>query len=160
MKMQKFQFDQETFEKINAHAEKEYPKECCGWVIQNSDGSLEYTASVNLQDRYHKLDPEAYPRTSKDAFLMDVLNLNRSIDEARANSGKLYSIVHSHIDVGAYFSAEDKKQMSDPFTKDEIYPSACYLVVSVIEGKTDSHAVFEFDNESKDFIEAGVINKP
>ena len=153
--MKTFRFSKEVLSQIYSHAEKEYPGECCGWVILNKDNSMTYTASVNLQDKYHKLDPENYPRTSKDAFLMDVLKLSRAVEEARENQGRLYCIVHSHIDVGAYFSTEDKKQMTDP-SGEQVYPSDCYLVTSIQDGKHTEDAVFFFDDSEKDFI-AGTV---
>ncbi len=153
--MKEFVFDKGVYQQICQQAEAEYPSESCGWVIKQADGSQVYHPAENLQDKYHKLDPEAYPRTSKEAFLMNTLKLTRSIDEAVAAGGSLYSIVHSHIDVGAYFSAEDKHQMSRD--DEEVYPSENYLVVAVKEKKIDANAVFYYDQQKKDFIEAKVV---
>jgi len=144
--------DQKTLDAVFEQAVAEYPDEACGWILRDSTGKLTYVPAENLQDKYHKLDPEAYPRTSKDAFLMDSLKLTRAIDEAEASGGGLFSIVHSHIDCGAYFSEEDKHQMTLPDDSGPVFPADNYLVVSVDEGKPGETAVFIYDQATKDFL--------
>ncbi|RME91627.1 MAG: hypothetical protein D6767_04830 [Candidatus Hydrogenedentota bacterium] len=150
--MKVFQIQKKIYEAICQQAEEEYPSEACGWIIEYKDGTQTYTPTENLQDKYHKLDPETYPRTSKDAFFMNTRKLEKAIEEAKEKGGRLFSIVHSHIDVGAYFSEEDKKQMSDE--NGPIFLADCYLVVGVTNKKVDSNAVFYYDYEKKDFIQA------
>lgn len=153
----KISISQSTMDKIYDHAIKEYPRECCGWIIESPDQTHTYIEAENLQDKYHKLDPEAYPRTSKDAFLMDSLKLSRAIEEAAKSGGSLFSIVHSHIDCGAYFSAEDEIQMSTPDRSEPIFPANCYIVVSVQEGKPSENAAFVFDPASKKYQKAEFV---
>jgi len=150
--MQSFQYQKNVMEAIHNQALAEYPNECCGWVIQKADGSQSYTVSKNLQEKYHKFDPEAYPRSPREAFIPEMKKLQDELDDL-SGGDSLFSIVHSHIDVAAYFSAEDKLQMSDPVTKKPIYNADNYLVVSVQEGKIHSHAVFSFDEDASDFVE-------
>ena len=149
--MPNFCISKNILEEINLHAEKEYPSECCGWIIKYGDGGLKYTPSENLQDKYHALDPEVYPRTSQDAFFLNTFKLSENIKAASREGGSLFSIVHSHIDVGAYFSDEDKKQMAEPDMSSSIFPSECYLVVSVKKGIASDNAVFYFDKKKKLF---------
>ena len=137
---------------MDAHAKNEYPSECCGWILKTKEGRLRYVPSENLQDKYHAADPESYPRTSKDAFLINTLKLSRDIESASKEGGGLFSIVHSHIDVGAYFSAEDKKQMAEPDGSSAIFPAECYLVISVFEGMPRERALFYFDPKKKEFL--------
>jgi len=146
-----------VLEEIYNQGIEEYPAECCGWIIENSDGSKSYFRTQNLQDKYHNVDPEAYPRTSKDAFLIDTLKLTRAIDEAEANGGRLYSIVHSHIDCGAYFSEEDRHQMALPDGSDQVFASYSYLVVSIDNRQPGEKAAFVYDREKKDFIDAEIV---
>ena len=143
---------------IYSQAEKEYPEECCGWILRTKENSYRYVPSKNLQDKYHRVDPESYPRTAKDAFLIDALQLSKDTEKIQKEGGSLYCIVHSHIDVGAYFSEEDKNQMAEKDMSSSIYPAECYLVVSVQEKKVREDALFYFDRSQKDFLEAG-INK-
>ena len=155
--MQKIEINKTVLDEIYEQAKKEYPSECCGWIIKNSDNSMTYFAAENLQDKYHKLDPDSYPRTSHDAFLMDSLKLTRAIEEAEANKGSLYSIVHSHIDCGAYFSDEDKKQMATPDGIEQVFPAFCYFVVSIDNGENGDNAGYIFNNDNKEFIEAEIV---
>jgi proteasome lid subunit RPN8/RPN11 len=90
---------------IYRHARAEFPSECCGFVVGQGDAA-EWVSCQNMQDRYHAADPESYPRTAATAYTFggkDLLRLARSFD-----SNKPATIVyHSHVRVGAYFSAED-----------------------------------------------------
>ncbi len=155
--MPSFCISKSILEEINLHAEKEYPSECCGWILKLGDERLKYIPSENLQDKYHALDPGLYPRTSKDAFLVNTLKLSKDIKAVSHEGGGLFSIVHSHIDVGAYFSNEDKKQMAEPDMSTSIFSSECYLVVSVNKGIASDKAVFYFDKNKKDFLSADLI---
>ena len=152
--MKSFALPKPILEEINQHAEKEYPSECCGWILRLKDNAFRYVASENLQDKYHRVDPESYPRTAKEAFLINTLKLSKDIDTVQQEGGGLYSIVHSHIDVGAYFSKEDKKQMAEPDGSKAIFPAECYLVVSVCKGRIQDQAIFYFDSHQKDFLSA------
>jgi len=149
--------ERSTMLEIYNHAMSEYPLESCGWVIKYNDGREVYTAAQNLQDKYHKIDPESYPRTSKDAFLIDTLKMNRAIEEAEKEGGFLFSIVHSHIDCGAYFSAEDKAQMTTLDGHEPVFNSDSYLVVAVEKGKIKESAIFIFNKESKDFEKRNLV---
>ena len=153
--MKEFIFPKNILELIYQQAINEYPAESCGWILK-VDSQFTYVPSKNLQDKYHKFDPISYPRTSKDAFLIDALQLSKDLDEVTKKNGILYSIVHSHINVGAYFSAEDKKQMAEADGSRSIYPAESYLVVNINEEKkADELAVFYFEN--KEFQEGKVI---
>ncbi|MDH4262490.1 MAG: Mov34/MPN/PAD-1 family protein [Spirochaetia bacterium] len=155
--MENIKIDKKTLEEINEHAVKEYPKECCGWVLQQKDTSLKYFAAENLQDKYHKLDPETYPRTSKDAFLMDTLKLSRATEAIESSGGSLFSIVHSHIDCDAYFSAEDELQMSTPDNNGPVFSAKCYIVVSIQNHKAAGNAVFIYDKKEKKYQKGNLV---
>ncbi len=152
-----FHFTRDVIAAVTEHVVQEYPSEACGWIIQSCTEELRYHPADNLQDKYHKVDPETFPRTSKDAFLMDALNLTRNIEQAEKQGGNLYCIVHSHIEVGAYFSEEDIKQMTEPSQEKTIYPAQCYLVANVNQHKqVDEYALFYFTNEKKTFLQAEI----
>ncbi len=127
------------------HAIKEYPSECCGWIIEYpSTGEQKYFPSENLQDKYHAIDPKNYPRTSREAFLLDARKLERSLEEAEKKGGYLFAIVHSHIDVDAYFSKEDEDKMTFPDTKEPIFPSKFYIVLSVVKKEPNGIKAYSF----------------
>ena len=69
------------------HALASYPGECCGLLFAKP-GSTNVTRCArleNLADRYHALDPNAYPRTSRDAFMVNEAKLGRLVREAETS---------------------------------------------------------------------------
>jgi adenylyltransferase/sulfurtransferase len=94
--------DPDTLRAIYAHATQCYPAECCGLV---TDAGLR--RSRNVMDEMHALDPDAFPRTSRTGFQLaaaDQLFLARSMHSELP----VRVVYHSHVDVGAYFSAADR----------------------------------------------------
>jgi proteasome lid subunit RPN8/RPN11 len=95
---------------IYRHARAEFPNECCGFVLGHGE-SAELVVCENVQDRYHAVDPETYPRTAATAYTFGGKDLRRLA--ASLDSNKPATVVyHSHPRVGAYFSAEDARAAS------------------------------------------------
>ena len=124
-----------VLESIHAHALETYPNECCGFVSGPAAEALQLTAAkreVNEADKYHKLDPQTFPRTARTYFKINELRAARAFDEAERSGAPIKVIYHSHCDAGAYFSAED----AATFASDNqlMWPCA-FIVVSVLEGR-------------------------
>ncbi|THF63523.1 Mov34/MPN/PAD-1 family protein [Pseudothauera rhizosphaerae] len=122
--------------KIFTHAETEYPEECCGIIF--SDGKVR--TAKNIQNELHRTNPERYPRDARRGYTMsvdDILFLENSFS-TRAPAVVIY---HSHPDVGAYFSDEDKKKAL--FSGVPIYPVS-YLVIDVRQGKAIEAVLFSY----------------
>ena len=135
---------------IVADARACYPLEACGLIVRRPDGELATLPCKNLQDRYHALDPTAWPRTARAAFRLNELEIARAAERGEA----LVSIYHSHCDVGAYFSAEDARCAAPE--GEPLYPGVAYLVVSVMSGDLRAAAMFHFDPSSGGWLpEAG-----
>jgi proteasome lid subunit RPN8/RPN11 len=95
---------------IYRHARAEFPNECCGFVLGQGE-SAELVPCENVQDRYHAVDPETYPRTAATAYTFGGKDLRRLA--ASLDSDTPATIVyHSHPRVGAYFSAQDASAAS------------------------------------------------
>ena len=95
---------------IEAHALECYPSECCGFASGPAETPRHIDASVrevNEADKYHKLDPETFPRTSTTYFKINELRAAKAFDSGEANGKPIKVIYHSHCDAGAYFSKED-----------------------------------------------------
>ena len=60
---------------------------------------------------------------------------------------------HSHLDCGAYFSAEDAASMTLGGTEGPTYELA-YLVTAVDRGEVTAHRLFVWDDTSRSFVEA------
>lgn len=125
-------------EAIQEHARADYPAECCGVLLVRPEpaGERRLIACRNIQDERHAEDPDRYPRTSRAAYYMhpkDALHAQ----QAETNGYLLHVIYHSHIDVGAYFSATDVRNATwegGPWDGEPSYPGCTYVVVS-IEGR-------------------------
>ncbi len=150
---------------IYRHALSECPRECCGIVIGKKDDSLSFEQIFpcrNLQEDVHAKDPERFPRTSETAYFLSPDDLFKIQKIARNLSMEMKIIYHSHVNVGAYFSEEDKKQAL--YESKPIYPGVYYLVVDVTQKGSDSKQqgetpfvrgakLFGWDESKKDFEE-------
>jgi proteasome lid subunit RPN8/RPN11 len=139
---------------MEAHALECYPSESCGFATGPADDVPLLDASVreeNEADKYHKLDPETYPRTSTTYFKLNELRFNRALD-AGAQSGRPIKVIyHSHCDAGAYFSAEDAATFA--MGGQLMWPCA-FIVVSVKDGKLDETKLFVHVPGTDDFRES------
>ena len=73
--------------------------------------------------------------------------------------GRLWGIVHSHPDVGAYFSSEDR-EMAMGGGAEPLWPGVAYLVVSVRQGAVDGLRIYTWDSLASDFVEEQVTGVP
>ena len=124
----------ELLEQIEALAVEAYPSECCGLLagpVEDAPRVDELMPEQNEADRYHALDPERFPRTSRTYFKINELRAARAFDSGATAGRPIKVIYHSHCDAGAYFSDED----AATFLHDDVlmWPAA-FLVVSVVDG--------------------------
>ncbi len=146
----------DLLEDIEAHALEEYPKEACGFIAGPVDEpSLldEAIREVNEADKFHRLDPARFPRTSKMYFKINELRAARSFEAGAAAGRPIKVIYHSHCDAGAYFSAED----AATFASDGqlMWPCA-FLVVSVIDGSVSDHKLWVHRPGTDTFDESSI----
>src|SRR6202140_5334368 len=141
-----------TFDQIVAQAEREFPFECCGFIIAD-DAIEEVRPITNIQNRKHAEDPAAFARDARTAFLMEPREHLAVLKEIDSRRLKLRAVYHSHPDHDAYFSATDRAQACsfDPGEPD--YPDTVYIVISVRAARFARAAAFRWDPASKDFVE-------
>jgi proteasome lid subunit RPN8/RPN11 len=122
-----------------------YPGECCGLLVGPPGGGLVSRALPleNIADRLHALDPAAYPRTSRDAFMVNEAKLARLVREAEAAGERWLAFYHSHIDCGAYFSAEDKKYAAPEGAA--VFPEVVQLVIACSGAAITAAKAFRWD---------------
>ena len=124
-------------------------REVCGFLLRR-DGALHVVPVANLADRYHAVDPTRFPRTSRDAYLMDPkeqLRVHRELEEV---GGEIAAVWHSHVEVGAYFSEKDR---ADAVIEGQpAVPGAEYLVLGVRHGRVTDVKRFRWDG--RDYVEA------
>jgi proteasome lid subunit RPN8/RPN11 len=139
---------------LEAHALGTYPSECCGFVSGPASEPLALDASVreeNEADKYHKLDPETFPRTSRTYFKINELRAAKAFDAGEKNGRPIKVIYHSHCDAGAYFSEED----AATFAADGLLMWPCaFIVVSVQNGQITEKKLWVHVPNTNDFRES------
>lgn len=139
----------ERLEQIVDRVEGAYPEEGCGLVVSRDGGDdIEVRPCENLADRYHELDPDAYPWTAEEFYVIDPMEFVR----AERQGESIEIVFHSHPDVGDYFSDADVDAATLPRDGDDepleqAHPGVRWLVVSVRDGTADRASLFEFDGD-------------
>ena len=103
---------------IRAHATKDYPHECCGFLVGRADGNAVTVA---------RAVPAANTRddSPRNRFEIDPGELVKADRAARAGGLGVVGFYHSHPDAPA--------QPSN-FDREHAWPGYCYVIVSVREG--------------------------
>lgn len=148
------QLSASLLQELHAHALETYPSECCGFVAGPSSEARRLTKSqreVNEADKFHKLDPVTFPRTSREYFKINELRAARAFEQADKAGEPIKVIYHSHCDAGAYFSAEDAATFAADNTL--MWPCA-FIVVSVMQGKVSDTKLWVHAPGTNDFRES------
>jgi proteasome lid subunit RPN8/RPN11 len=107
------------WETMVRHAEKIYPKECCGAMLGRTEGGAKLvTEAVPMENAYVGEQGDRYELRPE-----DLLEADR---QARARGLDLIGIFHSHPDCDAYFSETDLKNSC---------PWYSFVVLSIQDGK-------------------------
>jgi proteasome lid subunit RPN8/RPN11 len=125
------EIDASVMAELEAHALACYPSECCGFVSGPEDKPALLDASQreeNEADKYHKLDPETFPRTSRDYFKINELRAAKAFAAGEQAGRPIKVIYHSHPDTGAYFSREDAATFASDSTL--MWPCAFIVLAS------------------------------
>ena len=129
------------FDEIAAHMRTCYPAEGCGLLF--SDGRFVPITNVAGKDPVSR-------RTVADGYVMDAKEQYLAMENADRTGASVYAIVHSHPDVGAYFSKEDQRQaLTDD--GEPLWPGVRYLVVSVRKGNVDGATFFTWNPQERGF---------
>ncbi len=152
------EIQEDILAKCHSHGVKEYPEEACGFIIgiRGDPDSLETVWPMrNIMNELHEKDPDLYPRTAREAYLIDPLE-QLKLERLLKKEGKEIKIIyHSHPDVGAYFSEKDKEDAL--WNGKARYPGVKFLVCGTTRGKPDGEIIVEF-NQDKDDFEITQIN--
>jgi len=138
---------------IEGHARSTYPAECCGLLLADAAGALRFEAIANVAGSPQGAATSA--RTQRDGYVMDPKALLATLDATERAGGRLWGIVHSHPDVGAYFSSEDRN-MALGGGREPLWPGVRYLVVSVRSGQVDGARLYTWEPARRDFQEEEV----
>ena len=146
-----------VLERVNEEARTAYERdeESCGFLVgpagdgRRVDGIV---PMVNRANALHKLDPESYPRTGRMYFDIDSMKFEGAIKKGDAEGRPVKVLYHSHLDVGAYFSATDAEVAK--MGQGEPPWDLAYLVTSVrAAGLVDDRKLFIWDPGKLAFLE-------
>jgi adenylyltransferase/sulfurtransferase len=140
----------EALPAIAAHARSTYPAECCGLILRDAAGAFRFEPVANVAGT--SAGQKTSSRGQRDGYVMDGKQLLETLEANEARGGSLYAIVHSHPDVGAYFSREDK-DMALGGGDEPLWPGVRYLVVSVRAGAVDGARLYTWDAAARNFVE-------
>ena len=148
-----------VLERVSEEARLAYGRdeESCGFLVgpaaegHRIDGIV---PMVNRANALHRLDPEQYPRTGRTYFDIDSMKFEKEIRRGEAEGRPVKVLYHSHLDVGAYFSATDAEVAK--MGQGEPPWDLAYLVTSVRGGKVDDRKLFVWDPVGKAFVESGL----
>lgn len=136
-------------------------EEACGYLEGPAADPLLCDTAVeleNLANKYHAVDPESHPRTGREYFKVNSRKFERAIDEGRDRGRPVKVFFHSHLDCGAYFSAEDAASMT--LGGGEPTYQLAYLVTAVDQGVVTAHKLFIWDGGTRAFVEAPFSEVP
>ncbi|HET8539506.1 MAG TPA: M67 family metallopeptidase [Anaeromyxobacter sp.] len=139
----------EIVARLVALCEADPAREACGFVVRRG-GALHVVPVANVADRYHGADPAAFPRTSRDSYLMDPREQLRVHRELEARGGEIVAVWHSHVEVGAYFSEKDRADAAVGGV--QTVPGAEYLVLGVRGGRVGEVRRYRFEGGA--FVES------
>ena len=135
--MKTIYLNNKIIKQFTQHGEKEYPHECCGFILGNFEGEtsigLEYISAYNTKtenrERRFLIDPTAYQKSEDKA---DELGLS------------VISIVHSH---------PDHPDKPSEFDREHAWPGFSYIIISVQNGKSVSYRSWQLEQDRKKFVE-------
>jgi len=142
--------------RIRAHAEQEYPHECCGIVLRTSEDTWVIRRCTNIQDELHRRNPTSFPRDARTAYYIDPREQMQILRDADEQGWAIRGFYHSHPDHPARFSEEDE-QRAMPWEM-PLYPDAFYLIVEVLRGRARHLACFVWDKDLAKFVETCLAN--
>ncbi len=128
-----------------------YPEEACGLLSgpEEGDGLSGFHPFPNELGRLHAEDPEKYPRGPREGYYLDPLAFLKLDRELRAAGQRIKVIFHSHPDVGAYFSEEDRDKAL--WAGRPVQPGIGYLVCGIEQGRPGGAILATFNEASGSF---------
>ena len=148
------EIERTVLDEIERHAVECYPSESCGFVFGPAAEPLLLDAlqrEENEADKYHKLDPVTFPRTSRMYFKINELRAARTFEHGQNDGRPVKVIYHSHCDAGAYFSDEDAATFANG---GELMWPCAYPVVSVMNGTVAERRLWVHEPGTNGFRES------
>lgn len=126
-----------------AHAEKEYPHECCGFILGKIEDGIsvatEYIACGNKKEGNRER-----------RFLIDPMDYQNTEDYADDKGLEIISIFHSH---------PDHPFEPSEFDRSHAWPGFSYIIISIMKGKNAGFRSWLLKEDRSSFDEGKIIEK-
>jgi proteasome lid subunit RPN8/RPN11 len=133
------------------HARRDFPNECCGIVYGPKGDAVadRAVACANVQNQLHAEDPVRHPRDASTAYNFGAADLFKMEKSLRGDTPAKI-VYHSHVNVGAYFSATDQEvaQMDGEPT----FP-VDYVVIDIQADGPHGAVQFTWDPGERTYVE-------
>jgi len=131
------------------HALDTAPEECCGLVTGTAAQRFRNVYRItNVMTKMHLADAVAFPRDARHAYYMAEIEYLRAQQHAESKGETVTAVYHSHVEAGAYLSAEDLAYAEHALFP---FPGAAQIVLSVLGGRVDESAIFEVSRATGTF---------
>jgi len=151
----KIRITSESLKEIYLHARKEFPNECCGWILGEKDSTLasKVRKAENLYTAINH--PTQSTRSKETAYVIsgkDLIELNESFEKQFIPK----IIYHSHPNGKAYFSETDINNAMSPWGTEPSYPVQ-QIVIGINKDEIVEAKQFAWNYKSKKFIEINFL---
>ena len=138
--MTSIKITQKIVDSFISHGEKDYPHECCGFILGQFKGDesigVEYLPADNIKEENRER-----------RFLIEPLTYQTAEDEADEREMSVVSIVHSH---------PDHPDKPSDFDRDHAWPGFSYIIISVQDGRVASYRSWQLHKNREIFIEENI----
>lgn len=135
--------NKKQLDEISAHAEREYPYECCGLLIGTFGADGKKTVTETLPVENAREESARHNRS-----LIPPLEVMR---------GERYAREKKLDVVGNYHSHPDDRAVPSEFDLDHALPVWSYVIASVIDGKTAERRSWKMENDRSKFNEEEIL---
>lgn len=132
----------EDLDRIRAHAERDYPHECCGILLGRADAARRQVAAPAAMRNANAASPE-------NRFEFDPRQHLEVQRQARERGLEVIGFYHSHPDHPARPSVFDLENAS--------WPGLSYLIVAVAQGRAATVNSYELAEDRSHFLQEEVV---
>lgn len=138
----KIEIDNKNLEAMKKHGEKDYPNECCGFLL----GKVENEKKIVVLSK-----PVQNYREAENRYNRFVIPPEEYIKAERfANSKKLDV-------VGFYHSHPDAESKPSQYDLDHSWPFYSYVIISVKNQKSDKTTSWQLKDDRSEFLQEELI---
>jgi len=140
------------YETILRDGEKAAPREACGFLFGAPDGPIAEAVPIrNAAEEMRAESPGEFQRSAETGYVMDPKEQLRALRAADEKGFTVRGVYHSHVEVGAYFSAEDRTRAL--FDGEPMFPDAVWVVADIRQKRGVGAKAFAWNPSGREFVE-------